>query len=653
MTRKIITTIQRNFMLATTSALLLVLTSCQSETEEINKQTEKEMPAPLLEMKIFFKNGNKTSVLISPDGNYFSYRADYKGMMNIFVQKLSDTIAVRVTNDTLRSIGRYFWKGDRIVYSQDAAGDENYQLFSVKTDGSDFKALTPFAGVFSNVIDALTEIPGKEKQLLIGMNKRNKECIDPYILNIESGELKLLYQNKENYDTWVIDNTGVIRMASRPDGLNVIWAYRNNEKEPFSSIITVPFDEQFTVGAFDKDNKSIYALSNMGRDKVTLVEYNPVTKKEVKEIYSSKEYDLEKIFYDRKKGALVSVSWTGERKEKHFFDKEWEEIQKGLEEKFRGYTTIVGGYDDARTKAIAAIYNDRMWPKFYFYNFKTKETKEAANPYPWCDEKQMSHTKPINYKSRDGLVIHGYLTLPLGLEAKNLPVVVNPHGGPWNRDEWGINPEVQFLANRGYAVLQMDYRGSTGYGKNFYEAGFKQWGKKMQDDITDGVEWLKKEGIADAKRIAIYGGSFGGNAVLFGVTKTPDLYAAGVADASASNMFTFIRGLAPEWGPYIKQFYEMVGDPNNPKDSIMLAEISPLFHVDKIKTPLFIACGANDPRVNRTESDQLVAALKKKGTVVEYMVKDDEGHGFSNQKNQFDFYEAMEKFLDKYVKNKK
>lgn len=653
MTKKIITTIQATFVLTTTAALLLILTSCQSETKEENKQTEKEMPAPLLDMKSFFKNGNKTSFLISPDGNYFSYRADYKGMMNIFVQKLADTVAVRVTNDTLRSIGRYFWKGDRIVYSQDAAGDENYQLFSVKTDGSDFKALTPFAGVFTNVIDALTEIPGKEKQLLIGMNKRNRECMDPYILNIESGELNLLYQNKENYDTWVIDNTGAIRMASRPDGLNVIWTHRNNEKEPFSAIITVPFDEQFTVGAFDKDNKSVYALSNMGRDKVTLVEYDPVTKKEVKEIYSSKDYDLEKIFYDRKKGSLVSVSWTGERKEKHFFDKEWEEIQQGLEEKFKGYTTIVGGYDDARTKAIAAIYNDRMWPKFYFYDFKTKETKEAANPYPWCDEKQMSHTKPINYKSRDGLVIHGYLTLPIGLEAKNLPVVVNPHGGPWNRDEWGINPEVQFLANRGYAVLQMDYRGSTGYGKKFYEAGFKQWGKKMQDDITDGVEWLKKEGIADPKRIAIYGSSFGGNAALFGVTSTPDLYAAGIADVAASNMFTFIRSLAPEWGPYIKQFYQMVGDPSDPKDSIMLAEISPLFHVDKIKAPLFISCGANDPRVNRAESDQMVAALKKQGVVIEYMVKNDEGHGFSNQKNQFDFYEAMEKFLDKYVKNKK
>ncbi len=305
------------------------------------------------------------------------------------------------------------------------------------------------------------------------------------------------------------------------------------------------------------------------------------------------------------------------------------------------------------TKAIVVIYNDRTPPKYYLYDFKTRETKEVANPYSWIHEKQMSYTKPITYKARDGLPIHGYLTLPIGLEPENLPVVVHPHGGPWSRDEWGYDPEVQFLANRGYAVLQVDFRGSTGYGKKFYEAGFKQWGGKMQDDVTDGVEWLKKEGIADSKHIAIYGSSFGGNVVLFGVTSTPDLYAAGVADVAASNMFTFIKSLAVEWGPYIEQFYETIGNPSDSKDSVMLAKVSPALHADKIQCPLFISCGANDPRVNRAESDQMVAALKKRGVYVEYMVKADEGHGFNNQDNKFDFYVGMEKFLDKYVKNKK
>jgi dipeptidyl aminopeptidase/acylaminoacyl peptidase len=629
-------------------AFVLAFSSCKSD-----KQEEKETPAPLLDMKTFFKNGEKSTFRISPDGNYFSYRADYKGKMNIFVQKATDTTAIRVTNDTLRSIGGYFWKGDRIVYAQDIGGDENFQLFSVKADGSGMKALTPFPGIRSDIIDALTEIPGKEKELIAGINKRVKEYFDPYLVNIETGALTLLFDNKKNYDSWMTDNTGAIRLASKTDGVNITWNYRSSDKDTFSTLITTSFKEQFSIGAFDKDNKNMYVLSNIGRDKVALVEYDPIAKKEVKEIYTNNDYDLSSIFYDRKKQVLAAVSWTGEKAEHHFFDKEWEEIQQGLDKKFDGYMADIVGYDDARTKGVVWIGNDRLPAKYYLYDFKTKESKEAAVPYPWINEKEMSHTKPIVYKSRDGLDIHGYLTLPVGIEAKNLPVVVNPHGGPWARDDWGYNNEVQFLANRGYAVLQMNFRGSTGYGKKLWEAGFKEWGKKMQDDVTDGVEWLKKEGIADSKRIAIYGGSYGGYATLAGVTFTPDLYAAAVDYVGVSNMFTFMNTIPPYWKPYLDQFHEMVGNPKDPKDSVMLAEVSPALHVDKIKAPLFIAQGANDPRVNKAESDQVVEALKKRGVEVEYMVKNDEGHGFHNQNNMYDFYGAMEKFLEKYVKNKK
>ncbi|WP_299568395.1 prolyl oligopeptidase family serine peptidase [uncultured Pedobacter sp.] len=612
---------------------------------------EKEKPAPLLEMTTFFKNGEKSSFRISPDGNYFSYRADYKGKMNIFVQKANDSTAIRVTSDTLRSIGGYFWKADRIVYIQDVGGDENFQLFSVKADGTNLKALTPFPGVRTDIIDGLTDIPGKEKELIVGINKRVKEYFDPYSLNIETGALNLLYDNKENYDSWITDNTGAIRLASKTDGVNVTWNYRNSDKDGFTPLITTPFTENFSPASFDKDNKNIYVLSNIGRDKSTLVTYDPIAKKEVKEIFGDKDNDLSGIFYDRKKQVLVSATWEAEKQKKHFFDKEWEEIQKGLDDKFEGYSTQVISYNDARTKAIVWIGNDRLPAKYYLYDFASKESKEVANPLPWINEKQMSHMKPIVYKSRDGLNIHGYLTLPLGIEAKNLPVVINPHGGPWARDSWGFNPEIQFLANRGYAVLQMNFRGSTGYGRKFWEASFKEWGKKMQDDITDGVEYLKKEGIADPKRIAIYGASYGGYATLAGVTFTPDLYAAAVDYVGVSNMFTFMNTIPPYWKPYLEMFHEMVGNPK--KDSVLLAQVSPALHADKIKTPLFVAQGANDPRVNKAESDQMVAALKAKGVDVEYMVKNDEGHGFHNQNNQYDFYGAMEKFLDKHLKQKK
>jgi len=259
----------------------------------------------------------------------------------------------------------------------------------------------------------------------------------------------------------------------------------------------------------------------------------------------------------------------------------------------------------------------------------------------------MAGMKPVQYKSRDGLTIHGYLTLPKGTAPKNLPVVVNPHGGPWTRDNWGFNPEVQFLANRGYAVLQVNFRGSTGYGRKFWESSFKKWGREMQDDITDGVKWLIKKGIADPKRVGIYGGSYGGYAVLAGLAFTPDVYACGVDYVGVANLFTFMNAIPPYWELMRKMIYEMVGDPE--KDKELMKAASPVYHVDKIKAPLFIAQGANDPRVNKGESDQMVEALKKRGIEVPYMVKDNEGHGFHNEENRFDFYRAMEKFLAKHL----
>jgi dipeptidyl aminopeptidase/acylaminoacyl peptidase len=629
------------FLLFSLTALLFISVfslSCQ----------KKETPAPLFDTKLFFKNGVKDNFQISTDGNYYSYFASYKDMRNVFVQKVGDSDAVRVTSDTIRSIPYYFWKGNRIVYLQDVGGDENYQLFSVTATGDDLKALTPFPGYRTIPLDDLRLIPGKEKEMLVTINKRDKQYFDPYLINIETGQLTLMYENKLNYDSWYTDNNGVIRMATKTDGVNITYLYRNTDKDTLTTLLTTSFKEQFNPVSFDSINKHVYVLSNLGRDKVALTEYDPITKKEVKELYSGPDYDMSGAFYDKKKKVLASVSWTGEKQEEHFFDKEWESINNGLKQQFKGYEVNFASWDDNMRKGIVAIYSDRLRVKYYVYDFDSKETIEVANPFPWINENDMAYMKPIVYTSRDGLTIHGYLTLPKGIDEKKLPVVVNPHGGPWYRDGWGFNPEIQFLANRGYAVLQMNFRGSTGYGKKFWEASFKEWGKKMQDDITDGVEYLKKEGIADPGRIAIYGGSYGGYATLAGVAFTPDLYACAVDYVGVANLFTFMKTIPPYWKPYLDQFSEMVGNPQ--KDSLLLAEASPVFHADKIKAPLFIAQGANDPRVNKAESDQMVAALKKRGVEVEYMVKDNEGHGFHNQNNQYDFYGAMEKFLAKYLK---
>ncbi len=623
----------RLYILITLVVCSPILFSCQ------------EKPAPLLEMESFFRNGEKNSFRISPDGKYFSYRADYKGMTNIYVQKVGDTTAICVTRDTLRSIYTYFWKGSRIVYMQDTGGDENDQLFSVNADGTDLKALTPFPSVRTDIVDDLLEV--KEK-LIIKMNKRVSECFDPYLLDIETGELTLLYNNKENFEGWVTDNNGVIRLAKKKVGVNVKWSYRASENENFVDLVTVSFRDQFSPEYFDKNNRIIYALSSVGRDKVALVEYDPSKKKELRELYADSKYDLSIINYDNKKQELTSVYWQAEKERKHFFDKHWEEIQTELDRKFKGYETEIVSHDDARTLGIVWVSNERAPAKYYIFNFKTKDTKLVAEPFPWIDEKHMSPVKPISYKARDGLEISGYLTLPKGVIPKNLPVVVNPHGGPWDRDAMFFNREIQFLANRGYAVLQMDFRGSTGYGKKFWEAGFKQWGKAMQDDITDGVNWLIKEGIVDKKRIAIYGGSYGGYATLAGITFTPDLYAAAVDYVGVSNLFTFMNSIPPYWKSQLTQLHEMIGDPV--KDSLLLAEVSPVLHVQNIKTPLLVVQGANDPRVKKAESDQMVEALRKRGVEVEYIVKDNEGHGFYNQNNLFDFYGTMERFLEKHLK---
>ena len=612
--------------------------------------TKPEEKAPKIAVEDFFKNPEKFSWRISPDGEYISYLSPHNGHTNVFVRKISDSTAMPVTNDTVRNIYRYQWKGNRIIYLQDVGGDENFQLFSVASDGKDLKALTPFSKVRTEIQDDWRDIAGKEKEVMILLNKRDNRFFDPYSINIETGELKVLFQNDKNYDGWFTDHTGIIRMATKTDGVNTTYFHRATEAVAFDSFLTTTYKDQFNIQFFTFDNKNVYVSSNIGRDKTAIVEYDLATRKEVKEIYANPEYDVDGLSYSQKRKVLTHATFTSWKKENHFLDAETETEYKKMSDKFKGYEIGIYGNNNAEDKFVVWTGNDKVAAKYYFYDKKTGDTKFLADAFPWLKEENMATMKPVEYKSRDGLTIHGYLTLPKGYEAKNLPVVINPHGGPWARDDWGYNNEAQLFANRGYAVLQMNFRGSTGYGKEFWLKSQKQWGKTMQDDITDGVQWLIKEGIADPKRVAIYGGSYGGYATLAGVTFTPDLYACAVDYVGVSNMFTFMKTIPPYWEPYKAMFYEMVGDPV--KDSALLAEVSPALHAGKIKTPLFVAQGANDPRVNKAESDQMVAALKKRGVAVDYMVKNDEGHGFANENNRLEFYKAMDVFFDKYLSGK-
>jgi dipeptidyl aminopeptidase/acylaminoacyl peptidase len=476
------------------------------------------------------------------------------------------------------------------------------------------------------------------------MNKNNAELFDIYRLNIVTGEIKLEVENFGNVTDWVTDHNGVVRIAICSDGVNSEIYYRNDNNSKFKRIMKLNFKNSFEPLFFTFDNKNIYALSNIDRDKTTIVEYDPQEKAVIRTLYQNNDVDTTGLSYSKKRKVLLSITYYTDRLQRVFLDKEIERIYNDIVAKLpKDIEVALVSSNKDEDKFIVRTYSDKTMGSFYLYDVKKNKIKKLTDVSPWLKAEEMADMIPIQYKSRDGLTIHGYLTIPKVARAKNLPVVVNPHGGPWVRDHWGFDPEIQFLANRGYAVLQMNYRGSTGYGKKFWEASFKQWGLKMQDDITDGVKWLIDQGIADPKRVAIYGGSYGGYAALAGLTFTPDVYACGIDYCGISNLLTDIAATPPYWKPLLEMNSEMEGDPE--KDKELLASVSPALHADQIKVPLLIAQGAKDPRVNINESNQMVDALKKRGINVPYIVRDNEGHGFRNEENRMDVYRAMEKFL--------
>ncbi|HEY9488112.1 MAG TPA: S9 family peptidase, partial [Chryseosolibacter sp.] len=565
---------------------------------------------------------------------------------NVFVQTLGDTSAVPVTAETERSIYNAFWEGDnRIVYVKDTGGDENLHILSVKPDGTGLQDHTPYEKVRSEILDVLEDRP---EEMLIVSNKRNAEIFDVYLLNTLTNKMTMVAKNPGNITGWITDHDGKIRAAVTADGVNTSLLFRESENEEFKNVLTTSFKETLAPFIFTFDNKNLYCASNLDRDKMVLVEFDPRTAKEVKVIYENPAVDISGVDYSRKRKVLTNVNFENEKPGILFLDEGTQTLYEKIQSQIPDYHFQIARKNKDEDKLLIYAYSDRYYGGYYFYDVKADRFEKLADQKPWLKEDNMAEVKTVKYTSRDGLTIPAYLTLPKGLEAKGLPVVINPHGGPWARDSWGFNPEAQFLANRGYAVLQMNFRGSTGYGKEFWQASFKQWGRKMQDDISDGVKWLVKEGIADSTRVAIYGGSYGGYATLAGITLTPELYCCAVDYVGVSNMFTFMNTIPPYWEPFREMFYEMVGDPV--KDSVMLAGVSPVLHVDKIKCPLLVAQGANDPRVNIDESDQIVKALRERGITVEYMVKDDEGHGFYNQENQLDFYGSMEKFFEKHLR---
>lgn len=594
----------------------------------------------------FMRHPGSFGYVLSPDGNYISYVSAWENRSNVFVKKMNDeSEPIRVTSSKDRDIAAFFWKNDRILYFKDNGGDENYHLYSTAFNGGEEKDLTPYKGVRVLPVNILSNV---KDEILIMMNKEDATIFDVYKLNVKTGDTELVAKNPGEIEAWIADSNGKIRMAVATDGVVGTVLYRGMEGEEFRPFIEFGDGETVSPIGFTRDNQSILALSNKGRDKIELVQYDLQANEKV--IYSNPHVDVLGALYSFQKDKLLYATYMTDKIYYKFFDESFEKVFRQMQTKLGVSESELGieDYNREMTKFIISISNDKTYGTYYYYDTVTDELTELANLSPWLKPEQMAEMHPISYKSRDGLTIHGYLTLPNNKKPENLPLIVNPHGGPWLRDMWGINPEVQLLANRGYAVLQVNFRSSTGYGKEFMDAGDKQWGLKIQDDITDGVEWAIQQGIADPERIGIYGASFGGYVALAGITFTPDLYAAAVDYVGVSNIFTFLDTLPPYWENARNMFYERVGHPE--KDKELLTAVSPVFHVDQIKTPLFVAQGANDPRVNKAESDQIVEALKARGVDVKYMVKDNEGHGFMNEENSIEFYQAMIEFFDSHLK---
>lgn len=624
------------------------LVSSPEELKQIINQDQREYK---YSVEDFFRTPDQSAFSISPDGGHLAFFSPYERRKNIFIQKISSGETTRITDETVRDIGGFFWANPkRILYIKDEGGNENFRLYGVNIDGSDLQDLTPYDDVTVQLID---DLENDMDEVIIGMNKDNPELFAPYRLNVHSGKLTQLAKNNPTAPVthWMTDHEGRLRIAMRTEGgTNTVVMYRDQEEEEFRDVITTDFTEEMNPVFFDFEApQMVYALSNLGRDKKVLTRFDMHTGKETGDIiFERDDVDLSGVSYSRKRKVMTAASFVTDRVHRTFFDQHMEGIYDYLKEQLSGKEIALTNVDLEEENYILRTYSDRSLGTYYHFKVNEKELAKIADVSPWIDEEDMRPMESISYVSRDGLTIHGYLTLPDNGTDSTYPIIVNPHGGPWVRDTWGYNPEVQLLASRGYGVFQMNYRGSTGYGKDFWKSSFKEWGRKMQNDITDGVQWLIDEEIADPDRVAIYGGSYGGYATLAGVTFTPDLYCCAIDYVGVSNLFTFMTTIPPYWKPLLDMMYAMVGDPEVDEEQMRAA--SPIFHVDKIKTPLLVIQGANDPRVNIDEADQIVEQLRDKGVNVPYMVKYDEGHGFRNEENRFEVYRVILGFLTKYLK---
>jgi len=611
----------------------------------------------LIARTAFFGNPDRASVQISPDGKHLSWLAESGGVLNVWVAPVSDLLAARaVSKDTKRPVRSYFWAytGKHILYMQDAGGDENYHVFAVDLSSKETKDLTPYKGVRAQVNKVSRKRP---TQIVIGMNDRNPQLHDPYIVDMATGKRTLIEENP-GYVGYSFDDSYRLKLASkmRPDGGTTMF---KREGKAWKTFMEIDPKDALTTGelGFDKAAKNVYMWDSRGRNTAALTKVNLKSGKS-KVIAKHDKADGSGIFVHPTKKTILAASFT-------YAKREWQVLDRGLKKDFAALTKISEGEPnvsdvttDMKTWVVTYLKDDGP-ARYYLYDRKSKKARFLFTNRSELEKLELTKMHPTMVKTRDGLELVNYLSLPLasdrdgdGKPETAQPMVLLVHGGPWARDRWGFNGMHQWLASRGYAVMSVNYRGSTGFGKNFLNAADKEWAGKMHDDLIDTVNYAVENKIANKDKICIMGGSYGGYATLVGLTFTPETFTCGVDIVGPSSLLTLIKSIPPYWKPMQDIFKTRLGDWTTDEGKKMLIERSPLTHVEKIKRPLLIGQGANDPRVKQAESDQIVKAMKDKNIPVSYVLFPDEGHGFHRKANRLAFFAATEAFLSAHLGGK-
>lgn len=596
----------------------------------------------------FFKSQDRIAYRISPDGKNLSYLKQEGKNQILYVEVIETGKGKKIAEQKERNIIFYFWVSDTelVYYKETDPRLKLADIFIINKDGENERQLTNNEKSSIRVLqDQLID----DKFLLVSSNKRDSTVFDVYRLNVRNGAMDMAAKNPGNITDWITDSEGKLRLATTSDGVNSTLLYRERESLPFRPIMTNNFKTTLRPIAFSHTKPNvIFAISNVNRDKSALVELDCSTGKEVKVLYGNDTINITEAQYSRKKQRMSFVIYETWKKEKYYLDDSLKQLYNNLDKLLPNTETRIIDRDKAENIYLVRTFTDRNPGSYYLYFAEKQVIRKLSDFNSAIKEAEMCEMKPISYITRDGIEIQGYLTLPLNKAPENLPVVVLPHNGPVARDIWGYNPEVQFLANRGYAVFQVNYRGSSGYGKEFFAAGFKQWGCKIQEDINDGVKWLIAKKIADPKRIAIYGKGFGGQIALNGIASGKGTYVCAASNSGVINLFTYLKSVPPFMKPNLQMFYELIGNPLTDVDK--MRQSSPLFQVDKINAPVLISQNIKDPNINSGETIQFVKNLQKRNVRVTYLETEGDTFYSKNDDSRQKFYLALAEFLEVNLK---